>query len=136
MVVLYPFITLHRDSPPKTPGAGAKVTGGTLVAIEDDGSDIPYERLNTLIPSPASIVLVKKFSEIIFIQPPSHPAYGTSAGKLSTQPLTPEAGRPVLYQTVETPYACPLHKKYRANHYLHANPGLQPSVTYRGNRRS
>lgn len=79
------------------------------MAVKDDGPDSAYERLDTLVASPAGIVLMKKFSEIFFLQPHSHPAHGTSTGKIPSQPPTPEANPPSLNQPVETAYSCPLH---------------------------
>jgi hypothetical protein len=84
MVVLGCLFSFNLDGPPQAPGARAKVTGGTLVAVKDDRPDIPYKRLNTLVASPVRIVLMEKISQMIFVQPGSHPAYGTSTGNLST----------------------------------------------------
>jgi hypothetical protein len=80
MVVLGCLFSFNLDGPPQAPGARAKVTGGTLVAVKDDRPDIPYKRLNTLVASPVRIVLMESnpaatrpMVRALGTCPPNHP---------------------------------------------------------------
>ena len=121
------------DSSLRTSLAAAQIAGRGFMTIEDERPDSTCKRTQTLVSPSTLIVLMQKFSEIIDVHPRSHTANAARTWKLTSEPITPAADRPLLHQPVETADTHPEHEQYRPGNTSCCNARPLAPIPHGGN---